>query len=90
MSRLTSEMLEQVSNTVQGTWGALEHHFNESADFYHFDFEFEDLSPAEEMQLCDYIDQRYFVCEKCGWWCGDYSERALKTGNEICSACGEY
>ena len=43
-------------------------------------------------QLCSYLDDRLFLCAKCGWWCeaGDYAEHQPDPDNgDICSDCGE-
>jgi hypothetical protein len=91
MNRLTEEMLEQVANAVQGTCRSLEQNFDQCADFYNFGFEFEDLNVVEETLLCDYIDNRYFECAGCGWWCevGDYAENQNNPSGDICSDCNE-
>ena len=91
MSRLTPEILAIVERTVQGTCQSLMVNFDQASEYYEWGFDFDDLTAAEEEELCEYIDNLHFECSECGWWCeaGDYNIAACEaTGENICSQCG--
>jgi len=89
MSRLTRQRLELVGSGVQGTCSPLEFEFNSTAEYYEFGFEYDDLTPLEEVQLNDYIDNLYFLCEGCGWWCETSERVETDDGTALCNDCGE-
>ena len=90
MSRLTPEILDQVEKSVQGSCNSLQESFDRANDYYAWGFEFDDLTPDEEMELCAFIDTLHFECVRCGWWCemGDFNDEAcVASGENICSQC---
>lgn len=91
MSRITTEILDEVERSVQGTCESLQSHFNSCADYYKYNFEFEDLTYEEELEVIKYVEERHFECAQCGWWCetGDWAENQPNDSNgDICTSCG--
>lgn len=83
--RLSTEQMQNIVDDLQGTCQSLDHACENECGFYPSEIE-------NEMQLCDYVDNRLFTCVECGWWYenGDWwSENPDADNGDICSSCGE-
>jgi hypothetical protein len=81
--KLNNEQLEQLVDYLQGTCLSLWEATREV-----FDVDQDDIE--NEMELCDFIDDRIFLCRECGWWYenGYWNLEGLEPGNgEICLDC---
>jgi hypothetical protein len=53
-----------------------------------FDIDQDDVE--NEMEMCDFLDDRLFLCRECGWWyeTGFWNPEGFEPGNgEICLDC---
>jgi hypothetical protein len=81
--KITTEQMEELVYELQGTCKALY-----EVLYSHLDCDINDVE--NEIELCNYIDDRIFLCRECGWWYenGYWNPDGFEPGNgEICLDC---
>jgi hypothetical protein len=78
--------MEQLVDHLQGTCKDLNAGCEELLEHELCDY-------VNELEACNYIDERIFNCAQCGWWCeaGDWVpyEALINPGDgDICMDCG--
>lgn len=87
--KLSVEQMQQLIDYLQGTCMSVDEALMRLFDVDQCDID-------NEMEMCEYLDQRIFLCVQCGWWyeSGDWTDYdnvpEIERGNgEYCTSCGQ-
>jgi hypothetical protein len=91
MRKLTNEEMQETVEYLQGTCLSINDALNQVLG----DKGIEEMSDVDnEIEFCDYIDQRIFLCSQCGWWyeTGEWvtdQDPNWDPDEETCIYCGD-
>ena len=87
--KLSQREMEEVVDYLQGTCMSID-----EALYILLNTSQNDLE--NELEFCEYIDNRIFECVQCGWWyeAGEWTEydnvpESSRGQGEFCSSCGQ-
>lgn len=86
--KLTRSQVQEVVDYLQGNCVSI-------GEALYTLFETSQADLENELEFCDYLDGRLFLCCQCGWWyeVGDWTDYGSKPedarNEEYCTSCGQ-